>query len=78
MMEYDSELVIDEFISTARIIFIVFIAFQIIAITLVRVKFINAMKSDILKTRGILNLIPDNFFETNRERVENVIKKLKD
>ncbi len=36
------------------------------------------MQNDIFKSRGILNLIPDNFFETNRQRVENIIKKLKD
>jgi hypothetical protein len=36
------------------------------------------MQEDIFKSRGILNLIPDSFFETNRQRVENIIKKLKD
>ena len=36
------------------------------------------MVNDIFKSRGILNLIPDIFFETNRQRVENIIKKIKD
>jgi hypothetical protein len=55
-----------------------FLAYQIIVLIVVREKIISKLKNEIFKSRGILNLIPDNFFETNRNRVENLIKKLKD
>jgi hypothetical protein len=77
-MHEDSTQYIDEFISTSRIIFLVFLGFTIVVLTLVRSKLISWMKNDIFGSRGILNLIPDNFFETNRQRVESLIKKIKD
>ena len=43
-----------------------------------RSKLVEDMREDIFQSRGILNLIPDSFFETNRQKVENLIKILKD
>ena len=77
-MVQDSTVFLDEYGQTSLIIFLVFLAYQIIVLIFVREKIISKLKNDIFKSRGILNLIPDNFFETNRNRVENLIKKLKD
>jgi hypothetical protein len=35
------------------------------------------MKEEIFQSRGILNLIPDEFFDKNRGSVESLIKRLK-
>lgn len=78
VMMLDSTIFIDEYGHSSLIIFLVFLAYQIIVLTVIRDKIISKLKNDIFKSRGILNLIPDNFFETNRNRVENVIKKLRD
>jgi hypothetical protein len=74
----DSTIFLDEYSQNSLIIFLVFLFYQIIVLIVVREKIISKLKNDIFKSRGILNLIPDNFFETNRSRVENLIKKLKD
>jgi hypothetical protein len=77
-MMLDSTIFLDEYSQNSLIIFLVFLFYQIIVLIVVREKIISKLKNDIFKSRGILNLIPDNFFETNRSRVENLIKKLKD
>ena len=77
-MELDSTVFIEDYSQSCLIIFLVFLAYQIIVLTIVRERIISKLKNDIFKSRGILNLIPDNFFETNRARVESLIKKLKD
>jgi hypothetical protein len=77
-MVRDSTDFLDEYGQESLIIFLAFLAYQIIVLIVVREKIISKLKNDIFKSRGILNLIPDNFFETNRSRVENLIKKLKD
>jgi hypothetical protein len=77
-MMQDSTIFLDEYSQNSLIIFLVFLFYQIIVLIVVREKIISKLKNDIFKSRGILNLIPDNFFETNRSRVENLIKKLKD
>lgn len=59
-------------------LFLVFLAFQIVILLILRGKLIHTMKEDIFQSRGILNLIPDTFFEQNRDKVEKLIKKLKD
>ena len=43
-----------------------------------RKRLIGGMREDIFASRGILNLIPEEFFEENKENVESLIKKLKD
>jgi hypothetical protein len=78
VMVRDSTDFLDEYGQESLIIFLAFLAYQIIVLIVVREKIISKLKNDIFKSRGILNLIPDNFFETNRNRVENLIKKLKD
>ena len=78
VMMQDSTVFLDEYSQNSLIIFLVFLFYQIIVLIVVREKIISKLKNDIFKSRGILNLIPDNFFETNRSRVENLITKLKD
>ena len=78
VMVEDSTIFLDEYNQNSLIIFLVFLFYQIIVLIVIREKIISKLKNDIFKSRGILNLIPDNFFETNRSRVENLIKKLKD
>jgi hypothetical protein len=78
VMVRDSTDFLDEYGQESLIIFLAFLAYQIIVLIVIREKIISKLKNDIFKSRGILNLIPDNFFETNRNRVENLIKKLKD
>ena len=36
------------------------------------------MKEEVFKSRGILNLIPDNLFQQNKATIEQIILKLKD
>ena len=43
-----------------------------------RKKLIGIMRDDVFQSRGILNLIPEDFFAQNRDSVERLIKKLKD
>jgi hypothetical protein len=38
---------------------------------------IAQMRDDIFESRGILNLIPNHFFEQNKQIVEGIMKKLK-
>ena len=69
---------IDSYASTTEILFLIFLAIQIVILVLLRDRLIETMKEDIFQSRGILNLIPDTFFEQNRDKVEKLIKKLKD
>jgi hypothetical protein len=45
---------------------------------ILREKLIDIMKNEVFQSRGILNLIPEEFFEENRDSVETLIKTLKD
>ena len=58
-------------------IFLIFIAIQALILLLLRNRLIEALKQDVFQSRGILNLIPDDFFEKNRTLVEKLIKNLK-
>lgn len=58
-------------------LFFVFLGLLFTAMTLLRRKMINMMRDDIFKSRGILNLIPNSFFEQNKSIVEGIMKKLK-
>ena len=52
--------------SIAELIFIIFLVIQIIILLFLRARLIEMMKEDVFQSRGILNLIPDDFFEQNR------------
>ena len=67
-----------DYSSIVQIIFLIFLFFQLLMLILFRSTIIETMREDVFQSRGILNLIPDNFFEQNRSRVEKLIKKLKD
>lgn len=69
---------IASYAQTTEVLFLVFLAFQIVILLILRGKLIHTMKEDVFQSRGILNLIPDTFFEQNRDKVEKLIKKLKD
>lgn len=54
-----------------------FLAVQIVILLVIRSTLIDNMKEDIFQSRGILNLIPDSFLMANRQKVEKLIRKLK-
>ncbi len=68
---------ISSYNSIVELIFLIFLIIQIIILLFLRGRLIEMMKEDVFQSRGILNLIPDDFFEQNRENVEKLITKLK-
>ncbi|TNV87908.1 hypothetical protein FGO68_gene2105 [Halteria grandinella] len=60
----------------AQVAFFLFLAFQIFTVTLLRGKLIWIMRDDIQQSKGILNLVPDEFFQQNQQEVEKIIKAL--
>lgn len=64
--------------STTETVFILFLCFQVAMLFYLRQTLIGVMREDVFKSRGILNLIPDSFFEQHRSKVEKLIKTLKD
>lgn len=64
--------------STTESVFILFLCFQVVMLFYLRQTLIGVMRDDVFKSRGILNLIPDSFFEMHRSKVEKLIKTLKD
>lgn len=69
---------LDSYATTTESLFLFFLAFQIITLFYIRAYLINSMKDDVFKSRGILSLIPDNFFEQNRTKVEKLIKNVRE
>lgn len=67
----------DDYLELAQAVFYSFLAFQIIALTLLRPRFIRSMRDDVMKSRGILNLVPESFFRNHQMAVEKVIKMMK-
>ena len=57
--------------------FIAYLVLQVIAVLVLRKRMIVLMREDIFKSRGILNLIPNSFFEQNKAIVEGIMQKLK-
>ena len=53
--------------------FFAFLCFQLAVLLFFRRKLLQIMKDDIFLSRGILNLIPDTFFEVNRAEAERLI-----
>lgn len=68
---------IAQYASVVEIIFLVFLAVQVLILLVIRSTLIDNMKEDIFQSRGILNLIPDSFLMANRQKVEKLIRKLK-
>lgn len=68
----------DDYTSTTQITFIIFLALQLIILVYMRSKLIEIMREDVFQSRGILNLIPEDFFDDNKDSVQKLIKKLKD
>jgi hypothetical protein len=63
--------------TTTRAVFVVFLLYEVLVLLYLRRMLIRVMREDVYLSRGILNLIPEQFFAENRESVENIIKKLK-
>ena len=72
------QLYLTTYTSAVQGAFFAFLCFQLVILVYLRGKLIAAMKQDMFQSRGILNLIPDAFFEENRDAVERLIQKLKD
>ena len=66
------------YLNVATIIFIGYLACQIILVIFARKYMLNNMRSDLFESRGILNMIPNQFFVQNRQLVESIMQKLKD
>lgn len=50
---------------------------MLLVLIVFRDRMIMRMREDIFESRGILNLIPNHFFEDNKQAVDSLIKKLK-
>lgn len=66
-----------EYTWITQLTFLIFLGIQIIIMLFLRDRLIDMMKEEVFQSRGILNLIPDEFFDKNRGSVENLIKRLK-
>lgn len=60
-----------------QVIFVCYMAFFVLVLFFLRKRMITQMREDIFESRGILNLIPNSFFEQNKSIVEGIMKKLK-
>lgn len=47
--------------------YLVFLCYQMVILFYLRGKLINIIKEDVFQSRGILNLIPEDFFSKNRD-----------
>lgn len=68
---------VDSFRSVTKAIFVIFLLYEILILLYMRRILIRVMRDDVFLSRGILNLIPEQFFAENRESVEGIIIKLK-
>jgi hypothetical protein len=59
------------------VLFLICLSFLFVTLFILRNRMIVVMRDDIFKSRGILNLIPNSFFEQNKSIVEGIMKKLK-
>ncbi|TNV87774.1 hypothetical protein FGO68_gene3491 [Halteria grandinella] len=59
------------------VVYVMFIGLMVLAVVVMRKQLIVVMSEDIFKSRGILNLIPNTFFEQNKAIVEGLMQKLK-
>ncbi|CDW84462.1 pas domain s-box family protein [Stylonychia lemnae] len=64
-------------VTITQVVFFIFLTLLLILLFFVRGTMIQSMKNKVFLSRGILNLIPENFFDKNKESVEKLIKKLK-
>eukprot|EP00347_Sterkiella_histriomuscorum_P001449 403371996 len=65
-------------ITIVQALYFVFLAIMLILLLIGRQRFIHKLKMKVFLSRGILNLIPENFFEQNKDDVEKLIKQIKD
>ncbi|TNV87923.1 hypothetical protein FGO68_gene15699 [Halteria grandinella] len=65
------------FSTQRQLIFFAYMGFLAVVMLFLRKRMIQQMREDIFESRGILNLIPNHFFEQNKPIVEGIMKKLK-
>lgn len=56
--------------------FFVFLGLQVCVMVILRRKLVMVMFEDIQQSKGLLNLVPDKFFEDNQQEVEKLIRAL--
>lgn len=66
-----------QYLSVLEISYFLFLAFQILTLLVFRRKLIIAMRDEIMKSRGILNLVPVGFFMENKEASDRVMQIMK-
>ncbi|TNV87862.1 hypothetical protein FGO68_gene14418 [Halteria grandinella] len=67
----------DNYYSITLVLFLAFLFFDLFALFFLRARLMDQMREDIFESRGILNLIPNQAIENNKQEVESIIKKLK-
>lgn len=68
---------VDGYKQVSQSVFFTFIGIQVITLLLLRRLLISKMKDDVLKSRGILNLIPETFFKEHYKEVQKVVQMMK-
>lgn len=74
MVRHTQNSFIEAFITRCQITFFAFVIFQVFILVVLRKSLIKVLKEDMFQSRGILNLIPPEYFEENRDTVEKLIK----
>ncbi|TNV87779.1 hypothetical protein FGO68_gene3038 [Halteria grandinella] len=65
------------FSTQRQLIFFAYMGFLAVVMLYLRKRMVQQMRENIFESRGILNLIPNHFFEQNKPIVEGIMKKLK-
>jgi uncharacterized membrane protein YtjA (UPF0391 family) len=61
----------------AKIIFYFFLSIQLVSLFILRSRLLQTLKADVMQNRGILNLVPQEFFRKNHEAVERIVKTMR-
>ncbi|TNV87990.1 hypothetical protein FGO68_gene6407 [Halteria grandinella] len=66
----------EDYKNVAEIVFFLFLIIQLLTLFVLRSRFIENLKEEVMHSRGILNLVPERFFRENQNEVEKVIKMI--
>mmetsp|Transcript_40621 Transcript_40621/g.29918 ORF Transcript_40621/g.29918 Transcript_40621/m.29918 type:complete len:89 (+) Transcript_40621:490-756(+) len=66
------------FLFEFKLIFAIYLVYLSAVLIIFRTQLVKSLCEKIFQSRGILNLIPEEHFEENREKFEEVLKILKD
>lgn len=78
LMQGAYEKFLEEYMGIAELIFGIFLLIQIISLVYLRRKLVQSLKGNIVESRGILNLIPNHFFQDHKAVVEGLMKRIKE